>query len=118
MSRCYIIDPTTMTIKAEYIETNDLTTLMSLEVPIVVDFTATWCGPCKVVGPLMDQLAQNYEGRAKVVKIDLDTNKAIAKQFTIKSIPAVIYLKNGEEVERIIGVKTYEYFQNALEKLV
>lgn len=81
---------------------------------LVVDCTATWCGPCKVIAPLIDQLAETYGDRAKVMKIDIDANKALAKQFGLKSIPAVLFFKQGELVESLIGVKTYEDFSNAL----
>ncbi len=107
-----------MTLIAEYIQAEDFTRLMASDQPIVVDCTAPWCGPCKVVGPLMDRLAQDFEGRATVVKVDIDQNQAIAKQFNIKSIPAVIYFKNSEEASRVIGVEPYEVFQDALVKLV
>ncbi|WP_271253066.1 thioredoxin family protein [Pseudanabaena sp. Chao 1811] len=83
---------------------------------LVVDCTATWCGPCKVIAPFIDQLAANYGDRAKVMKIDIDTNKPLAKQFGLKSIPAVLFFKEGELVETMIGVKTYEDFSAAIDK--
>lgn len=70
--------------------------LLKTESLLVVDCTATWCGPCKLVAPLMDQLAEEYGDRAKVLKIDLDSNKPVAKRFGIKSIPAVMFFKKGE----------------------
>lgn len=91
-------------------------TLLSEESLMVVDCTATWCGPCKVVAPLMDQLAEEYRDRAKVFKLDLDENKALAKRFGIKSIPAVMFFKGGELSETLIGVKPYEIFSETLEK--
>ncbi|BBC24562.1 thioredoxin family protein [Pseudanabaena sp. ABRG5-3] len=83
---------------------------------LVVDCTATWCGPCKVIAPFIDQLAANYGDRAKVMKIDIDANKPLAKQFGLKSIPAVLFFKEGELVETIIGVKTYEDFSSTIDK--
>jgi thioredoxin 1 len=83
---------------------------------LVVDCTATWCGPCKLVGPLMDRLADEYGDRAQVFKLDLDTNKTIAKRFGIKSIPAVMVFKQGELLETLIGVKPYEEFTSAVER--
>jgi thioredoxin 1 len=83
---------------------------------LVVDCTATWCGPCKVIAPLIDQLAANYSGRAKVMKLDIDGNKPLAKEFGLKSIPAVLFFKKGELVDTVIGVKTYEEFSQVLEK--
>lgn len=83
---------------------------------LVVDCTATWCGPCKVIAPFIDQLAEVYSDRAKVMKIDIDANKPLAKQFGLKSIPAVLFFKQGELVETMIGVKNYDDFKNVLEK--
>ncbi|MGK7906996.1 MAG: thioredoxin [Synechococcus sp.] len=89
--------------------------LLANESLLVVDFTATWCGPCKVVGPLMDRLANEYSDSAKVCKLDLDNNKSLAKRFGIRSIPAVMFFKQGELVNTIVGVKPYEDFSSALE---
>jgi thioredoxin 1 len=94
----------------------ELDSLLATEAVLVVDCTATWCGPCKLVAPLMDQLAAEYVDRAKVFKIDLDVNKPIAKRFGIRSIPAVLYFKQGELVETIVGVKSYEEFRSAVQR--
>lgn len=83
---------------------------------LVVDCTATWCGPCRVIAPLIDKLTENYSDRAKIMKIDIDTNKPLAKQFGLKSIPAVLFFKEGELAETLVGVKTYEDFSATLEK--
>lgn len=93
-------------------------TLCAQEDLLVVDCTATWCGPCKMISPLIDQLAEEYADRAKVMKIDIDTNKPIAKQFGLKSIPAVLIFKRGDLAETIIGVKTYEEFSGALDRFL
>jgi thioredoxin 1 len=90
--------------------------LLASELLLVVDCTATWCGPCKLVAPLMDQLADEYGDRIKVFKLDVDTNKPIAKRFAIKSIPAVIYFKQGELMEILVGVKAYEEFSSAVNR--
>ncbi|NJK37592.1 MAG: thioredoxin [Oscillatoriales cyanobacterium RM1_1_9] len=94
----------------------EFNSLLSAEPFLVVDCTATWCGPCKLVAPLIDQLADEYGDRAKVFKLDLDANKAIAKRFEVRSIPAVMFFKQGELVETLIGVKPYEEFSNALQR--
>ena len=85
---------------------------------VVVDCTATWCGPCKLVAPLIDQLANDYGDRAQVFKLDLDANYSVAKRFSITSIPAVMFFKQGELVETLVGVKPYETFTEALDKLL
>lgn len=90
--------------------------LLETEPVLVVDCTAPWCGPCKLIAPLIDQLAKEYSNRAKVLKLDLDANQPIAKRFGIRSIPAVMLFKQGELVETIVGVKPYEEFSSALAK--
>ena len=83
---------------------------------LVVDCTATWCGPCKVISPFVDQLATDYRDRATVMKLDIDGNKPLAKEFGLKSIPAVLFFKQGELIETMVGVKTYEEYSKTLEK--
>lgn len=102
--------------KAAYVETSEFDELLTHDSPVVVDYTASWCGPCRLIGPLIDQLAEEYEGRAKVVKLDVDRNKENAKKYGIRSIPAVLVFKGGEVVENLVGKATYETFSQALEK--
>ncbi|MDB9427828.1 thioredoxin [Microcystis aeruginosa CS-555/01A07] len=90
--------------------------LLKSESVLVVDCTATWCGPCKLVAPLIDRLADDYRDRAKVFKLDLDNNKPVAKRFGIRSIPAVMVFKQGELIETLVGVKPYEEFTEAVER--
>ncbi|MCZ8190472.1 MAG: thioredoxin [Microcystis sp. LE19-338.1B] len=90
--------------------------LLKSESVLVVDCTATWCGPCKLVAPLIDRLADDYSDRAKVFKLDLDNNKPVAKRFGIRSIPAVMVFKQGELIETLVGVKPYEEFTEAVER--
>jgi thioredoxin 1 len=92
--------------------------LLKTETLLVVDCTATWCGPCKLVAPLMDQLASEYSGKVKVFKLDLDQNQIVAKRFNIKSIPAVMFFLQGELVETLVGVKPYEEFSGALQRFL
>lgn len=90
--------------------------LLANEAVLVVDCTATWCGPCKLVAPLMDQLADEYGDRAKVFKLDLDSNQPVAKRFGIRSIPAVMIFKQGQLIETLVGVKPYEEFSQAVQQ--
>lgn len=99
-----------------YIQDSEFDELLTSEELVVVDFTAPWCGPCRKIAPYIDQLAEAYEGRVKVVKMDLDQNKATPKKFGIRSIPAVMMFKGGEVVENMVGVAPYEQFQEAVEK--
>ncbi|MBD2314489.1 thioredoxin [Desertifilum sp. FACHB-1129] len=102
---------------ATYIQDEaEFDTLLENESLLVVDCTASWCGPCRLVAPLIDRLAEDYRDRAKVFKLDLDANKAVAKRFGIRSIPAVMIFKQGELAETVIGAKPYEEFSGALDK--
>ena len=105
-----------ITTKAEYVQENDFAQLIEDENLVVADYTATWCGPCRLVSPLMDRLAEEYQGKAKVVKIDIDQNPNNAKQYNIRSIPSVLIFKNGKLAEQFVGKAPYETFSNALEK--
>ncbi|AFY42487.1 thioredoxin [Nostoc sp. PCC 7107] len=100
------------------IQESEFNTLLTQEKILVVDFTATWCGPCRLISPLMEQLAEEYKGRAKVVKVDVDNNKPLFKQYGLRSIPAVLIFKDGDLVEKIVGVSPYEQFSGAVEKLL
>jgi thioredoxin 1 len=108
----------TNTDTVSYIQESEFETLLSQEKVVVVDFTATWCGPCRLIAPLMEQLAQEYKGRAKVVKVDVDNNKPMFKKFGLRSIPAVLIFKDAELVETIVGVSPYEQFSTAVLKLL
>lgn len=103
-------------VTAAYIQDSEFDALLTYEVPVLVDCTATWCGPCRVVSPLIDRLADEYENRAKVVKLDVDANKVTAKKLGIRSIPAVLIFKGGEQVENIVGIVPYEKFRDALDQ--
>jgi thioredoxin 1 len=69
----------------------------------VVDFWAPWCGPCRMVGPVLDQLASEYAGKAKVAKVDVDTNVKTAARFNVRSIPMILFFKGGKVVDQVLG---------------
>ncbi|MBM3265178.1 MAG: thioredoxin [candidate division Zixibacteria bacterium] len=77
--------------------------VINSSLPVLVDFWAEWCGPCKAIAPTLEQLAGEYEGRLKIVKVDVDENRQAAAQFGIRSIPSLLIFKDGVEVDRIIG---------------
>ena len=78
---------------------------------VLVDFWASWCGPCRMVGPTIEQLAQEYEGRASVGKVNVDEEGGLAGDFGVMSIPTVVLFKDGKEVERLVGVRTIEEYK-------
>jgi thioredoxin 1 len=77
--------------------------VLKSEVPVVIDFWATWCGPCRMIAPYIEELAGEYEGKAKVCKVDVDNNQNIAMTYGIRSIPTVLYFKGGKLVDTVIG---------------
>ena len=91
------------------VEINDAsfkTEVSDSPLPVLVDFWAPWCGPCKMITPVLEELAQEYDGKAKIVKINIDDNQNTPAQFGVRSIPTLILFKNGNEVEKIIGAQS------------
>ena len=77
--------------------------VLNAELPTVVDFWAVWCGPCKMIAPVLEEIAGEYAGQLQIAKLDVDTNNATAYQFGVMSIPTLILFKEGQAVERIVG---------------
>jgi thioredoxin 1 len=90
----------------EFTDTNFKETVLDSEGVAVVDFWAEWCGPCRMVTPIIEQLAKDYDGKATIGKLNVDNNQAISMKYGVRSIPTILILKNGEVVDKHVGTIT------------
>lgn len=86
--------------------------------PIILDFSATWCGPCKKIGPFIEELATEYDGRINVGKCDVDENDDLTAKFGIRNVPTVLFIKGGEVVDKTVGAVKKETFVEKAEALI
>jgi thioredoxin len=84
--------------------------------PVVVDFWAPWCGPCKIVSPIIEELAKDYEGKVVIGKLNVDENQQVSGQYSVMSIPTVMLFKNGKPVQALIGAQSKQTYKNEIDK--
>ena len=104
-----VVHVTDATFDAEVLKSN---------IPVLVDFWAEWCGPCRMVAPVVEEVAKQYKGKVKVAKVDVDSNQRIASQLAIRSIPSLYVFKNGKLVEQIIGAAPKQQITSMLENVL
>jgi thioredoxin 1 len=92
--------------------------VLKSEVPVLVDFWAEWCGPCKMLAPTVEKVANEYEGKAKFVKLNIDDNNQVAQQFGIKGIPTLILFKDGTEADRTVGLTTKDNISRMIDRVL
>lgn len=99
-------------------ESNFEPEVIKSNVPVLVDFWAVWCGPCKMMEPIVEALAKDYAGKLKVGKCDVDSNQKIAIQYGIRSIPTILMFKNGEVVEQLSGVVSKHTMKSKIDEII
>ena len=103
---------------AKEITDSNFKDLINSDKPVVVDFWAPWCGPCKMLGPVIDELANDFEGKVIIGKMNIDENSEVSSQFGIRSIPPVVFFKNGEQVDKVVGLITKPALKEKINSLL
>ncbi|PQL91036.1 thioredoxin [Apibacter adventoris] len=92
--------------------------VLSSNTPVLVDFWAEWCGPCRSLSPIVEELSEEFKGKIKVVKLDIDSNQEIPVEYGIRNIPTLLFIKNGEVVDKVVGVQPKEKLVEKLQSLL
>jgi len=101
-------------LRMEITDQNFKDQVLDAELPVLVDFWAPWCQPCLMVGPIVEELAKEWEGKLKVVKVNIDENSALASQYKVMSIPTLFLFKNGQGVKQWVGVRSKEELEKEI----
>jgi thioredoxin 1 len=96
---------------------NFSTEVLSAGTPVLVDFWAEWCGPCKMIAPILDELAEEYNGRVKIAKVNIDEQQQLAAQYGIRAIPTLLMFHKGEVSEQIVGLKSKRDLKNSIDRV-
>lgn len=96
---------------------NFSTEVLKSATPVLVDFWAEWCGPCKMIAPVLDELAGEYDGRVKIGKVNIDEDQGLASQYGVRAIPTLLIFKNGEVAEQIVGMRSKRDLKSSLDKV-
>ncbi len=99
----------------EFTDANFDAEVIASDVPVLVDFWAEWCGPCKMIAPAVEELADDYDGKVKIGKLDVDHNQMTASKYGIRSIPSLLVFKDGQVVEQIVGAVPKGHIQSKLD---
>ncbi len=102
----------------ELTDSNFEEVVLKSDKPVLVDFWAEWCGPCRMIAPIVEEIAIEYEGKAIVGKLDVDSNPSVSGQFGIRNIPTILFFKNGEVVDKHVGAAPKSAIADRLEKLI
>lgn len=103
---------------AKVVTNTNISDILASDLPVMIDFWASWCGPCRMLSPTVDDIAEQYEGRVAVAKCNVDDNDELAANFGVRSIPTLLFFKNGELADKTVGLVSKQEIENILNNLL